>query len=85
MGPVDLSKPEIFVSGLIAGMTVFLFCSSTIRAVGDVAITVVDEVRNQFASNPRILTGETQPDYERCALKIKKLSILVRLCHYTRL
>ena len=75
VGPVDLSKPEIFVSGLLAAMTVFLFCSWTIRAVGDVAITVVDEVRNQFAANPGILTGESQPDYERCVSIVAKASL----------
>ena len=75
VGAVDLSKPEIFVSGLLAGLTVFLFCSWTIRAVGDVAITVVEEVRNQLQSNPKILSGELQPDYERCVAIVAKASL----------
>jgi H(+)-translocating pyrophosphatase len=75
VGPVDLSRPEVFVSGLMAGMTVFLFCSLTIRAVGDVAITVVEEVRHQFASNPGIMTGESPPNYERCVAIVAKASL----------
>ncbi len=76
VGPVDLSQPEVFVAGLLAGMVVFLFCAWTIRAVGDVAITVVEEVRNQFASNPGILTGESQPDYDKCVSIVARASLL---------
>jgi Na+/H+-translocating membrane pyrophosphatase len=75
VGAVDLSRPEVFVSGLIASMSVFLFCSLTIRAVGDVAITVVDEVRSQFSSNPSIMTGEVKPNYEKCVSIVAKASL----------
>jgi H(+)-translocating pyrophosphatase len=75
VGAVDLSRPEVFVSGLLAAMTVFMFCSWTIRAVGDVAITVVDEVRAQFQARPGILSGSEDPDYERCVAIVAKASL----------
>ena len=74
VGAVDLSRPEVFVSGLMAAMTVFIFCSWTIRAVGDVAITVVNEVREQFEARPGILSGSEDPDYARCVAIVARAS-----------
>jgi Na+/H+-translocating membrane pyrophosphatase len=47
---VDLSKPEVFIGGMLGAMLVFLFSSFAIRAVGSAAQSVIGEVRRQFAS-----------------------------------
>lgn len=50
----------------LGSMMAFLFCGLTMNAVGRAAAHMVDEVRRQFREIKGILTGETEPDYERC-------------------
>lgn len=42
---IDITVPEIFVGGLLGSMTVFVFSSWAIRAVGNAAEDVIKEVR----------------------------------------
>ena len=63
---VDLSKPEVFVGGLLGAMLVFLFSAFAIKAVGRAAFTVINEVRRQFKEKPGILKGTEKPDYANC-------------------
>jgi len=63
---VNISKPEVFVGGLLGAMLVFLFSALAIRAVGKAAYYVINEVRRQFKENPNILKGTAKPDYARC-------------------
>ncbi|HEU4390702.1 MAG TPA: sodium-translocating pyrophosphatase [Blastocatellia bacterium] len=63
---VDLSKPEVFVGGLLGAMLVFLFSAFAIKAVGKAAYTVINEVRRQFKEKPGILQGTEKPDYATC-------------------
>ncbi|KTB49059.1 sodium-translocating pyrophosphatase [Dehalogenimonas alkenigignens] len=62
---IDLAKPEVFVGGLFAVMLVFLFSSWAIKAVGNTAQLIIEEVRRQFRENPKIMTWEAKPDYAR--------------------
>ncbi|HEX6631510.1 MAG TPA: sodium-translocating pyrophosphatase, partial [Gemmatimonadaceae bacterium] len=66
LGGVDISKPTVFVGGLLGAALVFLFASTAIRAVGHAAGYVIDEVRRQFRERPGILAGTERPDYARC-------------------
>jgi K(+)-stimulated pyrophosphate-energized sodium pump len=66
LSAVDISKPEVFVGGLLGAMLVFLFSALAIRAVGKAAYYVINEVRRQFKENPGILQGTAMPDYGRC-------------------
>lgn len=63
---VDLTKVPVFIGGLLGAALVFLFSSFAIRAVGNVAQFVIQEVRRQFRENPGIMKGTSQPDYGRC-------------------
>ncbi len=63
---VDLAKLEVFIGGLIGAGLVFLFSSLAIKAVGNVAQYVIQEVRRQFRENPGIMAGTSQPDYGSC-------------------
>jgi H+-translocating diphosphatase len=42
---IDITVPEVFVGGLLGSMTVFVFTSWAIRAVGNAAEDVIKEVR----------------------------------------
>ncbi len=64
--PVDLSKVDVFIGGLLGAMLVFLFCSLAIRAVGRAASDIIEEVRRQFKADPGIMAGTSRPDYARC-------------------
>jgi K(+)-stimulated pyrophosphate-energized sodium pump len=61
--PIDLSKVDVFVGGLLGVMLVFLFSSLAIRAVGNAAGAIIEEVRRQFRNDPGILAGTSRPDY----------------------
>jgi K(+)-stimulated pyrophosphate-energized sodium pump len=63
---VNIFNPPIFVAGLLGAMLIFLFSSFAIRAVGNAAQIMIQDVRAQFAANPKILLGEADPDYARC-------------------
>ncbi|WP_019176822.1 sodium-translocating pyrophosphatase [Methanomassiliicoccus luminyensis] len=63
---VDLAQPPVFVAALIGGMLVFLFSSLAIRAVGNAAGDMINEVRRQFKEKPGILAGTEKPDYAQC-------------------
>lgn len=63
---IDIAVPEIFIGGLLGSMTVFIFTSWSIRAVGNAAEDVIIEVRRQFREHPGILTYSEKPDYQGC-------------------
>ncbi len=63
---VNVAEPRVFVGGLIGAMIVFLFTSLAIRAVGNAAGDMIEEVRRQFKADPGIMAGTSLPDYARC-------------------
>lgn len=63
---VTLMNPKVLSGVFLGSMMAFLFCGLTMNAVGRAAAKMVDEVRRQFREIKGILTGETEPDYERC-------------------
>ncbi|HST86802.1 MAG TPA: sodium-translocating pyrophosphatase [Ktedonobacterales bacterium] len=63
---VNLADPPIFIAALIGAMLIFLFSSLAIRAVGNAAQGMIQEVRRQFKANPKIMQGLAEPDYARC-------------------
>lgn len=62
---VNIARVEVFVGALLAVMLVFLFSSWAIKAVGNTASKIIEEVRRQFRADPGILTGKSRPDYAR--------------------
>ncbi len=63
---VNLAEPKVFVGGLIGATLVFVFSSFAIRAVGNAASAMIEEVRRQFRADPGIMAGTSVPDYRRC-------------------
>ena len=63
---VTLMNPKVLMGVFVGSMMAFLFCGLTMQAVGRAAGKMVNEVRRQFKEIKGIMTGETEPDYERC-------------------
>ena len=63
---VTLMNPKVLAGIFTGSMMAFLFCGLTMNAVGRAAARMVEEVRRQFREIKGILTGEAEPDYERC-------------------
>ncbi|HLK16014.1 MAG TPA: sodium/proton-translocating pyrophosphatase, partial [Fimbriimonadaceae bacterium] len=61
-----LDYPEIFLGFLIGGAAPYMFSSFAINAVGRAAFKLINEVRRQFAADPKILEGKSKPDYGAC-------------------
>ncbi|CAD8185552.1 unnamed protein product [Paramecium pentaurelia] len=72
---IDITQPEIFISGLIGACTVFVFSSWALRAVGNAAQDVIKEVRRQFRENEGILQGTAQPNYKQCVEIVTKAGL----------
>lgn len=72
---LDITQPEVFVPGLLGAMLVYLFSAFTIKAVGDTAQAVVEEVRRQFRTFPGIMTGDQKPDYKACVSIVTRASL----------
>jgi K(+)-stimulated pyrophosphate-energized sodium pump len=64
-GDVNLDRVEVFVGALFAATMVYLFASLAINAVGGAASKIIEEVRQQFKNNPKIMAGEARPDYAK--------------------
>ncbi|HOJ31421.1 MAG TPA: sodium-translocating pyrophosphatase [bacterium] len=60
---VDLAKPVVFIGAMLGAVLVFVFSAFAIRAVGNAAYYIINNVRKQFKEKPGILEGTEKPDY----------------------
>ncbi|HVM88766.1 MAG TPA: sodium-translocating pyrophosphatase [Puia sp.] len=63
---IDIYKAKVLASLFVGGMIPFIFSSLAIRAVGQAAMSMVEEVRRQFRSIPGIMEGTGTPEYDKC-------------------
>src|SRR6186713_2147402 len=63
---IDIYKANVLASLFVGGMIPFLFSSLAIRAVGQAAMAMVEEVRRQFKEIPGIMEGTGKPEYDKC-------------------
>lgn len=63
---IDLLKVEVLIGAFIGVVAPALFSALLILSVQKTAALMVDEIRRQFESNPKILEGTEVADYETC-------------------
>jgi len=63
---LNINDTEVMIGLLLGGILPFLFSALTMRAVGNAANAMVEEIRRQFREIPGILEGTGKPDAARC-------------------
>jgi K(+)-stimulated pyrophosphate-energized sodium pump len=63
---IDIYKADVLAALFVGGMIPFIFSSLAIRAVGEAAMAMVEEVRRQFRTIPGIMEGTGKPEYDKC-------------------
>jgi K(+)-stimulated pyrophosphate-energized sodium pump len=72
---IDIYKADVLACLFVGGMIPFLFSSLAIRAVGEAAMAMVEEVRRQFRTIPGIMEGTGKPEYDKCVAISTQASI----------
>lgn len=72
---IDIYKAKVLASLFVGGMIPFIFSSLAIRAVGEAAMAMVEEVRRQFRTIPGIMEGKGKPEYDKCVAISTEASI----------
>ncbi len=71
----SLNNPFVIVGLLLGALLPYLFGAFGMTAVGRAAGAVVEDVREQFRSNPGIMLGTSKPDYARTVDIVTKAAI----------
>ncbi|MBD0350334.1 MAG: sodium-translocating pyrophosphatase [Flavisolibacter sp.] len=72
---IDIYKADVLASLFVGGMIPFIFSSLAIRAVGQAAMAMVEEVRRQFREIKGIMEGKGKPEYDKCVAISTEASI----------
>jgi len=63
---IDISNPKVMAGLFVGAMLPFLFSSMAMKAVGEAAMEMIEEVRRQFREIEGLLEGTAKPDTARC-------------------
>lgn len=63
---LTLTNINILIGVFIGAVLPFVFCGTTMLAVGRAAQLIVEEVRRQFKKIKGLMQGKADPDYARC-------------------
>ena len=72
---INIYKANVLASLFVGAMIPFIFSSLAIRAVGQAAMAMVEEVRRQFKTIPGIMEGTGKPEYDKCVAISTQASI----------
>jgi K(+)-stimulated pyrophosphate-energized sodium pump len=63
---IDVTNPYVMAGIFIGGILPFLFSSLAMRAVGEAAFDMIEEVRRQFKTIPGLMEGKAKADHAKC-------------------
>ena len=63
---LHIGDPKVLVGLFIGGLTAFVIASMTMKAVGDAAEKMIEEIRRQFREITGLREGIAEPDNEAC-------------------
>ncbi len=63
---INLANPKVMAGLFVGAMLPYLFSSMAMKAVGEAAMDMIEEVRRQFREIPGLLEGTAKPDAARC-------------------
>ena len=66
IGGINISKPTVMAGLFLGGMLPYLFSSMAMKAVGEAAMEMIEEVRRQFREIEGLLEGKAKPDAAKC-------------------
>jgi K(+)-stimulated pyrophosphate-energized sodium pump len=72
---IDIYKADVLACLFVGAMVPFIFSALAIRAVGEAAMAMVEEVRRQFKTIPGIMEGKGKPEYDKCVAISTEASI----------
>lgn len=72
---IDIYKADVLAGLFVGGMIPFIFSALAIKAVGEAAMSMVEEVRRQFRTIPGIMEGTGKPEYDKCVAISTEASI----------
>lgn len=72
---INIYRAEVLAMLFVGGMIPFIFSSLAIRAVGEAAMAMVEEVRRQFKEIPGIMESKAEPEYDKCVAISTEASI----------
>jgi len=63
---LHLGNPMVLIGLFLGGIVPFLIASITMTAVGEAAMTMIQEIRRQFREIPGLMEGTAEPDNAKC-------------------
>ena len=63
---VNILEPKVLAGLFIGGMLPFVFAAFSMKAVGEAAFEMIEEVRRQFREIEGLLDGKAEADFARC-------------------